>query len=100
MKKGLKTMHHRLKSDMGLDTKGGFKLAMGLGDGNMPAISLFAMPTLDFTMTKVGKGAFLGFRGLYWGGLGLAACGLVVFWGEGECVMLNALPPCLPKFHC
>ena len=53
MKRGFKSMHHRLKSDMGLDAKGGFKLAMGLGDGNMPAISLFAMPTLDFGGTKV-----------------------------------------------
>jgi hypothetical protein len=60
MKRGFKSMHHRLKSDMGLDAKGGFKLAMGLGDRNMPAISLFAMPTLDFGASKVRSRACLG----------------------------------------
>jgi hypothetical protein len=54
MRKGLRSVHHRLTSDLGVETKKGFKLAMGLGDGALTAVSLFAMPALDFTATKVG----------------------------------------------
>lgn len=53
MKKGIKSMHNRLTSDLGIETKTGFKLAMGLGDGALSGVSLFAMPALDFTSTKV-----------------------------------------------
>eukprot|EP00198_Chlamydomonas_reinhardtii_P012907 XP_001702244.1 predicted protein [Chlamydomonas reinhardtii] len=37
MKKGIKSMHNRLTSDLGIETKTGFKLAMGLGDGALSA---------------------------------------------------------------
>lgn len=53
MRKKVKTWHMRLNNDFGVDGKSSLKQALGLGDGSMPAISLFAMPTLDFASSKV-----------------------------------------------
>ncbi|KXZ48891.1 hypothetical protein GPECTOR_24g180 [Gonium pectorale] len=52
MRKGLKSVHNRITSDLGVDTKSGLKLAMGLGDSGLTGVSVFTMPTLDFTATK------------------------------------------------
>ena len=53
MRKGIKTVGNRLSSDMGIDAKAGLKLAVGLGDSDLTAVSLFAMPALDFASGKV-----------------------------------------------
>ncbi|KXZ52720.1 hypothetical protein GPECTOR_8g114 [Gonium pectorale] len=47
VKRRLKGVQDRLSKDLlGVETRAGFRLAMGLGDEGVPAISLFAMPTM------------------------------------------------------
>mmetsp|Transcript_29842 Transcript_29842/g.65998 ORF Transcript_29842/g.65998 Transcript_29842/m.65998 type:complete len:724 (-) Transcript_29842:358-2529(-) len=48
IRKKMRTIHKRMKSDFGIIDTEGVKQTFGLGTGNMPALSLFAMPTLDF----------------------------------------------------
>lgn len=46
LKKKAKQIHQRLKSDWTVDPND-MKQMFGLGQGSMPAISLFAMPAVD-----------------------------------------------------
>lgn len=55
LKKKAKKIHQRLKSDFNVDMKDASKQMFGMGDGSLPALSLFAMPAVDLTASaKVG----------------------------------------------
>ncbi len=56
VKRRLKGMQERLNKDLlGVETRTGLRLAMGLGDEGVPAISLFAMPTMMDYAKAVGQ---------------------------------------------
>ncbi|GLC43081.1 hypothetical protein PLESTB_000865100 [Pleodorina starrii] len=54
----LRNVQERLNKDLlGVEARAGFRLAMGLGDSGMPAISLFAMPTMiDYARADTSTG--------------------------------------------
>ncbi|GIL78938.1 hypothetical protein Vretifemale_8331 [Volvox reticuliferus] len=56
----LRNVQDRLNRDLlGVDPRAGLRLAMGLGDSGMPAISLFAMPTmLNYAIADNGSGRY------------------------------------------
>ncbi|GLI58597.1 hypothetical protein VaNZ11_000325 [Volvox africanus] len=56
----LRTVQDRLNKDLlGVEPRAGLRLAMGLGDSGMPAISLFAMPTiLNYTIADNESGRY------------------------------------------
>lgn len=52
MRRTLKSVKHRLVTDFGLGDTNTAKTAMGFGEGAMAAVSLFAMPAMDYTMSR------------------------------------------------